>query len=170
MKKAVIIATIISIIIFTGWFAGRIYKDIIFGINCNGHLKRAADANTVSIAEKELQTALNYMKANGLTTGYTSILYRTPDEDIGFWYTNLTASLIELQSISAESTQLERSNILMKLRETILDDGEHGSTITTPSGISIYPHNTAWMLWGIISFILNILGACYCFITSDYYF
>ncbi len=38
-----------------------------------------------------------------MTSGYTSILWQTPDEDIGFWYTNLKASQQELQNLQSNN-------------------------------------------------------------------
>lgn len=77
------------------WGGMRAYSAIDFNREVGGHLKRAADANTVELARKEMETAVTYLERNGLTTGYTSILYRTPDEDIEFWHQNLRASLDE---------------------------------------------------------------------------
>lgn len=41
--------------------------------NVSGFLKRAADANTIELANQELTKALDYLEANNLTSGYTSI-------------------------------------------------------------------------------------------------
>ena len=142
---------------FLLWGGVRIYKAIVFNIEIGGHLKRAADANTVNLAEKEMEIALRQIEASRLTSGYTSVLYKTPDEDVGFWYQNLSASLSELRAIKGESTQLERSNVLMKLRETLLDQGKEGLSVTVPEGISIFPNNAQYLLWHWISFLLSCL-------------
>lgn len=145
---------------FLFWFGARIVKGVLFDIRCTGHLKRAADANTVKLAEREMNTAVTYLRERGIIEGYTSILYRTPDEDVGFWYSNLSQSLVELQKIDENATQLEKSNVLMKLRETLLDSGSEGGVIITcPDGISVFPHNVAYCLWGIFSAIIAIVGA-----------
>jgi len=47
----------------------RWYKMAQFDIHCGGHLKRAGDANTIEMASKELETAIQYMEVNGLTQG-----------------------------------------------------------------------------------------------------
>jgi len=132
----------------------QIISSIRMTQDCTGHLKRAADSNTIELAQKELKTALQYLENKELTTGYTSVIYRTPDEDIGFWYDNLKASLDELDQIIAkkEVTQLEKSNILMKLRETLIDHEDSGTHVTKPKGVAWYPHNA---LLGI----LNLIGA-----------
>ncbi|HMQ01708.1 MAG TPA: hypothetical protein PKD79_01410 [Candidatus Doudnabacteria bacterium] len=132
---------------FIGWVVTRTVASIQYDRGCGGHLKRAADANTIDLAVLELEIAVKYLEANNMTSGYTSIIYQTPDEDVGFFYSNLKASLEELKGISPEATPLERSNILMKLRETLLDNGERATVTTKPPGISIFPHNTKLFIW-----------------------
>ena len=153
----------LSIIIATIWVAASIWflsMRIQFSQNCTGYLQQAADANTVELASERLCKALEYIESKGWTEGYTSILWRTEDENVGFWYTNLKASLQELESVK-ESSQLEQTNVLMKLRETLLESGEKGDYLTFPTGLWKYPHN---VLYGIFAWIVNILGflaVCY---------
>lgn len=143
---------------FVGWMTTRIVMDIVFDRNVEGHLKRAADANTIELAEKELSGVVSHLQQNNMTSGYTSVFWRTPDEDVGFWYTNLTASLGELRNVSKEATQLEKSNILIKLRETLVDHGQNSVKVTVPPGMSIFPYNGVYTLWGILGFILTTVG------------
>jgi hypothetical protein len=152
---------------FLIWMGVRIVAGINFDRNCEGYLKRAADANTVDLAAENLEVAVKYAEQNGLTSGFTSVVYRTPDEDMGFWYKNLTASLKELRAIKPETPQLERTNVLMKLRETLLDQGERTS-VTAPSGISVYPSNGMYAFWGLISFILGCVF-WFMFVIDDGY-
>lgn len=152
-------------------FIGTVVFVIVFGIciinsvnmnrNCIGHLKRAADANTIELAEKELGIAVKYLEDNNLTSGYTSAIYETPDEDIEFWYNNLKASLNELHSVSPDASGLEKTNILMKLRETLLDNGDQGTYVTHPGGLSRYPHNLILGLLFWVSLCLMIFGWMY---------
>ena len=139
---------------FFGWATGRAVNGIRYGQDCGGHLKRAADANTIKLAQQELAVVLKYLDDHRMTNGYTSILWQTPDEDIGFWYENLRAASDELDSVEPSATQLERTNVLMKLRETLLD----GTSITEPMGISVYPHNGMWTFFGVVSLLLGIVG------------
>ncbi|MEO0639786.1 MAG: hypothetical protein AAFY70_08675, partial [Bacteroidota bacterium] len=85
-------------------FGLRIYDGVIINQNVTGHLKNAADANSIELAEQELTIAINYLEDNGLTEGYTSVLYDTPKEDISFWYRNLKASQEELRTLSSSSS------------------------------------------------------------------
>jgi hypothetical protein len=97
------------------------------------------------------------MEENKLTEGYTSVWYDTQEDDISFWYNNLKSAESELNTIGANASQLEKSNVLIKLRETLLDQDKNGEHVTVPNGISRYPHNG---IIGAFVFITVILGFC----------
>jgi len=132
---------------------------ILMDRSCLGHLKRAADSNTVELAQKELEVAIGYIEQNNLDYGYTSIFYNTPDEDMEFWAENLKQSKQEIDEVIAmdpPATPLEKSNVLMKLRETLLDHGQHGEGLTYPDGLTRYPHN------GMLLFIQALIAVLFC--------
>jgi len=160
---------ILGLVMSIGWSSTLIVRGIQFDRGAEGYLKRAADANTVELAETQLRIAIDYIEAKELTSGYTSIIYRTPDEDVGFWYTNLKTSLEELRALDSTSTVLERSNMLMKLRETLMDDGEKGASITTPPGISLFPMNTGLAVWGMVSLVMFFVGGAWVLLEADRY-
>lgn len=139
-----------SLLLFIALIIFRIYSDIVMERDLTGHLKRAADANSIELALSELNTSINYIEKNNLTKGYTSIIVKMPDEDLGFWYANLKASQSELEK-TINSSSLEKTNVLLKLRETLLDEGEKGSNTTYPEGISIFPNNKIIALLFLIS-------------------
>jgi hypothetical protein len=123
-----------------------------------GHLRRASNANTIELALQEMNVVIKYLQDNKITEGYTSILYRTPSEDVGFWFNNLSQSTDELNK-AVNCTQLEKSNVLMKLRETLTDNKGDGTTVTRPDGISVYPNNVAFCLFGwIFTILLTIVS------------
>lgn len=126
-------------------------KTVQFKQNCGGYIGQAANANTVELAELTLSRATAYAEKQGLTSGFTSVLWKTPSDDIGFWYRNLTASLDELRRVKEDTSQLERSNLLMKLRETLTDSKKEGTRITVPRGISRYPINKLYFWWLVVS-------------------
>ncbi|MBI3336253.1 hypothetical protein HYZ98_01655 [Candidatus Peregrinibacteria bacterium] len=166
MKRHSVLAVVLClpIVLFGGTC---VVQDILFGINVEGRLKRAADANSVELAIQEMDAVVTYLEVNHMTGGYTSILYRTPDEDVGFWYQNLKSALEELKRVRPETTPLERTNILMKLMETLIDSGENGkSIITIPRGIAVFPHNTLYCLWAILGGITAIVGVVQAFLKS----
>ncbi len=133
------------------WAGVRIVDNITFDRNVEGYLKRAADSNTIGLARENLETALWYIEKENMTTGYTSVFWNTPGEEVTFWYKNLKKSLGELQAVNPEASQLETSNVLMKLRETLLDHGPRGDKVTAPNGISVYPYNVLYAWWAILS-------------------
>jgi len=137
-----------------------IYQRIQFKQNCTGYLKQSADANTVEVASERLGKALEYIEYKGWTDGYTSVLYKTEDENVGFWYRNLKDSKKELDEARGKS-QFEKTNVLMKLRETLTDNGESGTKLTYPTGLMFYPNN---LLWGIVRGI-GILCVVFLFIV-----
>ena len=144
-------------------------KGIHFNQECEGYLKQAADANTAEIALDRIDLALEYIERNNLTDGYTSVLWRTEDENIGFWYQNIKACKSELESCIGGS-QLEKSNVLMKVRESLTDNGDSGTELTIPSGLCRYPNNAVYMLFGWLSLFAFIIGLCWFLylIENDY--
>lgn len=153
-----IIIVLIFFVLPIGICTTRYVKSVQFTQDCGGYLKRAADANTVEIAESELDKAVEYLEKNNITTGYTSVIYNTPDEDIYFWYSNLTESLTELKKIDKNASNIEKTNVLMKLRETLMDNGKKGSSITMPQAIHLYPNNGIWLFLTNLSWVLIIVG------------
>lgn len=153
----------LSLIVLLVWCGVRIGAGIFFDREVEGHLKRAADANQVPLAIEELEEAVKGMDSRGLTCGqakscYTSVLYNTPDEDIGFWRRNIEATLADLRAVPEDADHLTVSNTLMKVRETLLDAGESGDHVTDPSGVSIYPRNFAFALVGWLGLLFMVGG------------
>ena len=132
-------------------------KSIQFDQKCGGYLKQAADANSVELAERQLNLAIDYIEQHELTSGYTSVLWNTEDENIEYWYNNLKQCQKELAATKDNST-LENTNVLMKLRESLTDIDQNGTTLTIPYGISRYPNN---LLYGILNIISGIVFVLY---------
>ncbi len=159
-----IIFGVILFIPFVAWGGTRIVKDINFDRHCQGFMKQSADANTISIAKKSLSTALDYLDdeqlfRDGVETHYTSVIYNSPGEDVGFWCGNLRAAMDELNNFDEESADvLIISNFLMKLRETLTDDAGSGVSVTVPTGMSVYPNNTAYAVSGLFAFMFGCVG------------
>ena len=153
MHKGILIL-IISLIVPTIC----IVKQVRFTQDCSGYLKQAADANTVELALERINMALNYIESHGLTDGYTSVLWRTEDENVGYWYRNIKACQSELEA-NLDATSLEKSNVLMKVRESLTDDGgEDGTKLTIPTGISRYPNNLLLGILRLISYFLFLVA------------
>lgn len=143
---------------FIAWAGARIYSVVTHQINCNSHLRRAADSSTVEAAKQELDAALKYLDDNGINEGYTSVLWNSPSDDVGFWYRNIRSSRDELGKITSETSQLERTNVLIKLRETLLDRGQNGEYVNAPQGISFFPNNATFFWSGWLAAFVGIFG------------
>lgn len=133
-----------------------VVKNIQFDQQCAGYIKQAADANTVELALERLNMAINYVEKHNFTEGYTSVIWRTEDENIGFWYENLKACQHELQE-GLNGTPLEKTNLLLKIRESLVDNHDGGITLTIPNGISVYPNNLLFGLWGWLSSLVILI-------------
>ena len=149
---------VLALITPVAWVVNKIH----FNQDCSGYLKQTADANTAEIALERLNLALDYIERNRLTYGYTSVLWQTEDENVEFWYKNLKACQSELKAC-INGSQLEKSNVLMKVRESLTDAKEGGTSLTIPQGISRYPNNAAWMIFGWLSALLFIGSASWMF-------
>ena len=150
------------IIISVGILSVSMIKGKLLEQNCTGYLMRAADANTVETAKGELQKVIVYLEEHELTRGNTSVFFNSPKNDIGFWYKNLKESEKELSKIDSTTSSLEKTNVLMKLRETLIDNGESGDEVTMPEGLSKYPNNILW-------YILNALSGLFLLILIPVY-
>ena len=134
-------------------YGTAIAKTINMKAECIGYLEMAADANSVELAEKHLSKGIEYLEKNNLKYGSTGIFFHTPGNNIEFWYENLKSAQIQLQEFESES-ELEESNILMKLRETLLDEtGE----VTHPNMISFYPNHALWFWFLILGWLLLMM-------------
>ena len=153
-KNIFLILAILFTVVFCVWGTVRIVKYVQFDLNCEAYLKRAADANTVELAKGELTKALDYAEKNNLTDGIVSIFLKNPANDIGFWYKNIKSAYDELNSLPDDASQLEKTNVLMKLRESLTDRDESGGTkVISPEGIEIYPDNALYFWWSTLSCI-----------------
>ena len=142
-------------------FVVTMYMNISFDRDVDQRLKRAADANTITIAKEELGAAVHELERRNVTSGYTSIFYNTPDEDLGFWYRNLKASYDELDRIAENTSQLERTNVLMKLRQTLLDHSNGNERVTVPCGACFYPNNGTVAGLLFLFLFIGVAGSIY---------
>jgi hypothetical protein len=160
-KSGPFIAGVLLILPFLAVLGGRLYTNITFDIHCGDRIKRAADANSIELAREEMEAVVTYAEEKGYTQGYTSVLWRTPSEDVGFWYTNLKTALDELKTVPTNTSPGDRANILKKLRETLLDHKQNGDTVTIPDGISRHPNNTLWYIGTLVTGLLACVGAIF---------
>jgi hypothetical protein len=148
---------------FVGTAVVETYNSIIFDREIGGHLKRAADANSIDLAKQELEISVKVMENWSMTSGYTSVVYTTPDEDVGFWYKNIKSCLDQMKSLPDNASQGDKDLVLMKLRQTLLDHKGGNERVTTPPGISLFPYNTTYCVVNWVSLLLGIVGGCLVF-------
>lgn len=159
------VISIVLILVSIGIFGVRISKSIELKQNVSGYLKRAADANTIELANQELTRTINYLESKNITKGYTSVFWRTPDEDVDFWYRNLKASQKVLQELNSEN-EIEKTNVLMKLRETLLDTGDK-IKVTIPKGLSVFPNNKMWAFLTFIGLTSGFIGIMILLVAAE---
>ena len=154
MKKFFVILMVILCLAPFPNYIYSIAKSVQFDANCKDYLKLSADANSVVLAEKHLTTAINYLEENNITSGQARFFVAYPKNDVSLWYDNLKTAQSQLQEMIeiGDYAELEQSNMLMKLRETLLDEN---GIVTTPMAIAFFPHgtlllwinSTIWILW-----------------------
>ena len=157
-----IICTIIPIAVYS--VAGA--KAARMSANCIDYFKMAADASSVELAEKHLTSGIEYLETHDLTEGSTKIFIYSPKTDLGLWYENLKTAQSQLQELIARDdlTELEESNALMKLRETLCSGEE---SVTAPLLISFYPEHASW-LWGMaLIWLLWVAAGVFGIIASE---
>ena len=153
MKRFGFALIFVSCILGLGLITYGSVQSIQFTRNCKGYLKRAADANTIHLARQELTKAVRYLEETQLMSGSTHVIYATPECELDFWYQNLKSSLIELESFPEGMDPLTVSNQLLKLRETLMDNGEHGTKVTAPSNVHVFPNQFQYRMGGVASLL-----------------
>ncbi len=178
---AALAAALLLAVPFTSWAVTAFVRDVQWTQNVEGHLKRAADANSPEMALEEIQLATKFLEENKLTKGNTGIIYQTPQTDINFWYMNLKVSEFNLVLVTAKegeriglikvdkaATQAEKDMVLLKLRQTLLDHGgQKGEHVTQPPNMYVYPNVLAYTIWFWAGLIL-LFPACICGFMAFY--
>lgn len=157
-----------GIFVFMTWAATVIVLSIQFDQKCSGHILNACNATTVELASSELRTALDYLEEKELITGYTSILYKTEKDNIGFFYNNVKncyeyVETLKEQNIEPFNQALQLQSIKDKLVAELGHKNGKAEFIRKPQGISRYPHNLAYCIWVSSSILLLIIGSILCF-------
>lgn len=150
---------IVALIPFAVAGVTRYFKYIRIEQNLTGKLKQAADSNGIPLAQEKLGESIKWMEANGYTEGSSHVWIKTPPCDIGFFYKNLVSAKEDLDKFppppsetdaeAQSSYDLAESNQLMKLRETLVDEGgESGPAVTCPPNMAEYPSQMLWFwIW-----------------------
>ena len=141
----------VSFLVFLAWAGARIYAGIQFDQHIENYISQAASSPSPQIAEQKLGVAIAEIDREGLTSCNTGILFTYPTNDLGFWYGRLVDSRALLRRLPPGDSELEVSNTMMRVHESLVSDGKNGQSIVVPEGISIYPHNVLFLWWGLLS-------------------
>lgn len=77
--------------------------------------------------------------------------------------------MAELKSLKPDASALECSNVLMKLRETLIVHGDKGSErLRCPDGISINGNNVIFAIWGWFSLFGLLVFVPMLIVSDDY--
>ncbi|MBU1199185.1 MAG: hypothetical protein KKE98_00120 [Nanoarchaeota archaeon] len=141
-----------------------------FKKGCSSYLKLAGDAPNIQKADEFLKQALDYMEQKNLTSGNSAYIFPTPQSNLSIWYEQIKGTketVSELIQKGENSTQLEKDNALMKIREVVLDQGEKGTHVTLPPNITWYPKHWVMLFDWIVSILLICIGGYLIF--REYY-
>lgn len=64
------------------------------------------------------------------------------------------SELDRARAIVADPSPLERSNVMMRVRETLVEHGKEGTGVVAPDGITVYPANTGTAMFGCLALLL----------------
>jgi len=163
MARAFFLALTVVALVAMG--VGGCVKAVQFQGQCEDYLKLAGDAPTVDKAVGYLRPALDYLERNDMTRGNCAFFFRNPSSDMGLWYGNIKGAYDEAQALLERQaknptsvTSVDRSNLLIKIREVVIDNGSEGHTVvTSPGNAWLYPFQWLWVIgWAV--FVL--LGLC----------
>ena len=133
----------LSIVLFVSCLGYGTYKAIVFDTQCKEYLSLAANANSIELARTNLDKAIQYIEQNQLTSGNTAFFIKGPSTDLTSFYTNLKACQKEVWIMSVKKgTVLEETNLLMKLRESLMSEG----LIIIPENIALHPNQLQYMI------------------------
>ena len=133
----------LSIVLFVSCLGYGTYKAIVFDTQCKEYLSLAANANSIELARTNLDKAIQYIEQNQLTSGNTAFFIKGPSTDLTSWYANLKACQKEVWIMDVKKgTVLEETNLLMKLRESLMSEG----LIIIPENIALHPNQLQYMI------------------------
>jgi len=157
----------ILLVVFLMWLSvmgSMIYESCEYQAGFSSYVERAAYGNSYETVAPSLDAAIAYLENNDLTEGFTSVLYKTADEDLAWYYQNLKEIRADLDRAGPDGFYLpaEKDLLFLNLKTRLL---RSSGNVAAPIGISRFPHNTAYCILLWISTIL-LLGFFFCWVIS----
>lgn len=155
MKPMIALVFVLVLLAIAALIIAASWNEYQFSSRCGQYIHRAAHCASVEDAVASLDTALKYCEQNRLTEGTTNVFLNNPDNDIGFWHQNLVAARDEMRTLGPATSELTKTNAMMRIREALSKQ--------PPDGISNWPFNGAFLILAIIliplAVIVLIVGA-----------
>lgn len=153
--------SIILIVPFFGWAITRIVKDQRFDDNCTYHIQQGLSSNDLTYSSSEIELAIAYLETNHLTSGYTTIAGKDQSEDLALFNSTLRKKYIYINFLKEKTPEeIKKYEEFYELRNFSTPGRQSlpAVSVYVPSGISVYPYNTSYMIWMFISIIFAALG------------
>ena len=142
----------VSLISLLGFLFVRLRSEIIFEKHVTSYLFVAQRSIEPEMVNDNITYAINYMEANGLSHGYTSVFQKTEDENMDVW-------VQQLRDIRGFVINSNQKSTAVRAMQNILADG-HGK-IHTPKGAAIAGHNKVMWWWGVLSLLATLVSLIY---------
>lgn len=139
---------------FFGWAITRIVKNQEFDNNATYYIDGASKAKDIKSACEQINIANDYLVNNGLTSGYTSIISRTPDEDLFVFYQDIDK---KMKYFCLTKDYTDESYIILYQKYVDMREMKPHD-ISVPPGISIYPYNLLYLIWMFVSIVMAIIS------------
>lgn len=147
---------------FFSWAITRIIKKEIFDNNFTYHINQSMSGTDPSKSYEEFVSALLYLQSHNLTSGYTTIVIRSPSEDISIFYDGIFKKFQYSQKLASLPPEE-----IKQYQEYVVNKNLATTQIKEPEGISIYPYNGIYFVWMLISILLLVLSIIGIFTFMD---
>ena len=123
------------------------------------HLDRAVHATDVKLASQELEIAKKWLEETKKTSGNSSVTIDIAQNDLGYFYQNISEATQRLNALSAEPNSVAASNELLKFEGSFKVKTEKGETLRQPENLEIFPNQRIWFYGGGVLWVLALIGA-----------
>lgn len=111
-------------------------------------------------SHKLLGEAIDFIKAQGPTEGYTSVLWDSEDDNMGRYFSLLVAADGKMLLATTVDTRAEQDRLVSEAHSIMAygnswdKTGTRYDVLDVPEGASVFPHNVAVAWWILSAFIM----------------